>query len=145
MRNQRPSLFRVIFADYVSLLSVLFPLIFWLFSVYYLYAGDEAARFFVILSAGLSLVGLPFFLWRYGSISGIFEDGLDAQATITGINFFRGRGRVDYAYSFQGQKYSSGNTVSKTKYTKDLRVGQQVTVCVDRNNPRRAFVKEIYL
>ena len=145
MQNERPSLFRVISVDYVSLLSILFPVIFWVWTAYGFYTEDDSSQFFMLLSTGISIVAIPLFFWRYRSIASIFEDGLEAAGTITGINFFRGRGRVEYAYTFQGQKYSSGNAVNRTQHTRDLKAGQKVTVLVDRNNPKRAFVKEIYL
>lgn len=145
MPNQKPSLFRVISVDYLSLLSVLFPVVFWIYSAYCFFAQDDSLQMFVLLSMGLSLVGIPLLFWRYRLISAVFDDGVEAQGTITGIRFFRGRGRVDYVYSFQGQKYSSGNSVNRTKSTRALRDGQQVTILIDRNDPKRAFVKDIYL
>ena len=145
MQNQRPSLFRVISVDYLSLLSTLFPITFWIFSAYYFYIGDDSLQFFVLLSTAISVVGIPLLFWRYRIISSAFDDGTEAQGTIIGVSFFRGRGRVNYAYSFQGQKLVSGNTINRTKYTKDLTNGQQVTILIDRNDPKRAFVKEIYL
>jgi len=145
MQNERPSVFRVIGEDYVSLLSILFPLLFWIYSAFSLYTRDDSSRFFVLLSAVITAVAIPLLLWRYRSISAVFEEGLQAQGTITSIHFFRGRGRVSYVYTFQGQKYSSGNAINKTKHSRNLEVGQQVTLLIDRNNPQRAFVKEIYL
>ena len=145
MQNQRPSLFRIITVDYPSLLSVLFPIIFWVFSAYYFYIGDDSLLFFALLSVGVSVVGIPFLFWRYRIISSVFEDGIETQGTIMGVSFFRGRGRVEYTYNFQGQKYMSGNAINRTKHTKTLRDGQQVTILIDRNDPKRAFVKEIYL
>lgn len=145
MQPQKPSLSRILFGDYASLLSALFPLIFWTFTGYYFFVGDNSAQFFMFLSAIITVIAVPFFLWRYRSISSVFEDGMESQGTITAISFFRGRGRVNYVYNFQGQEYGSGNTINRTKYTKDLRVGQQVSIFVDRENPKRAFIKQIYL
>ncbi len=145
MPNQRPALFRVISVDYLCLLSVLFPVVFWIYSVYCFYTKNDSSQLFVLLSTGLSLVGIPLLFWRYRLISAVFDDGIETQGTITGVRFFRGRGRVDYAYSFQGQKFVSGNSVNRTKSTSALRDGQQVTILMDRNDPQRAFVKEIYL
>ena len=145
MPNKKPSLFRIISIDYLSLLSVLFPVVFWIYSAYCFFTQDDSLQLFVLLSIGLSVVGIPLLFWRYRLISAVFDDGVETQGTITGIRFFRGRGRVDYAYSFQGQKYVSGNSVNRTKSTRALRDGQQVTILIDRNDPKRAFVKEIYL
>lgn len=145
MQTQKPSLFRVISVDYPSLLSFLFPITFWILTAYYFYYNEDSLQTFLILSAGISIVCIPLLLWRFYTISSVFEDGLEVQGTIMSVGFFRGRGRVDYTYMHQGQKYASGNAINRTKYTKELQGGQQVTILVDRNSPKRAFVKEIYL
>ncbi|RPI90216.1 MAG: hypothetical protein EHM40_18915 [Chloroflexi bacterium] len=145
MQTQRPSLFRVISVDYPSLLAALFPVVFWVWTAYYFYAGSDSLQFFLLVSSGITLVAIPFLFWRYRNIASVFEEGLESPGVIMAINFFRGRGRVDYAYTFQGQKLVSGNAINRTRLTKELRVGQAVTLVIDRNNPKRAFVKEIYL
>ncbi|MGB8982186.1 MAG: DUF3592 domain-containing protein [Anaerolineales bacterium] len=145
MQNHRPSLFRVISVDYASLLAVLFPVVFWVWSGYYFYSGDDSLQLFLTLSAIVSLVAIPFLFWRYRMISSIFEDGIETQGTVTATRFFRGRGRIEYAYSLQGQKFVSSNAVNRTQYTRELSEGQQVTVFMDRDNPKRAFLKEVYL
>jgi 20S proteasome alpha/beta subunit len=52
---------------------------------------------------------------------------------------------VDYVYSHQGQKYASGNAIHKVKQTLALKVGEQVVLIVDRNNPKRAFIRDLYM
>jgi hypothetical protein len=145
MSNQKPSLFRVISVDYLSLLSVLFPVVFWIYTAYCFYTADDSLQFFLLLAIGLTVVGIPLLFWRYRLIASVFDDGIETQGTITGVRFFRGRGRVDYTYSFQGQKFVGGNSVNRTKSTRALHDGQKVTILMDRNDPKRAFVKEIYL
>lgn len=145
MNRQRPSLFRIISNDYPSLLAVLFPVVFWIFTAYFFYGGDASAELFLLLSAGMTVVAIPVLIWRYRMVASVFEDGMETPGTIQSIHFFRGRGRVEYIYTFQGQKYASGNAVNRTKYTRDLSGGQSVTVVVDPENPKRAFIKEIYL
>lgn len=145
MNKQKPSLFRIISNDYPSLLAALFPIIFWIFTAYFFYSGDSSAKLFLLLSTGMSLVGTPVLIWRYRMVASVFEDGMETPGIIQTIYFFRGRGRVEYVYTFQGQKYASGNAINKTKYTRVLRDGQSITVFLDPENPKRAFVKEIYL
>jgi hypothetical protein len=145
MQNQKPSLFRVVSVDYPSQVSFMFPVVFWVVSAYFFYTGNESMPLFVLLSIIASVVGIPFLFWRYWIISSVFEDGMQTQGIITGISFYRGRGRLQYSYNFQGQKYTSGNVINRSKYTRNMEDGQQVAILVDRNNPKRAFVKEIYL
>ena len=145
MQSQRPSFFRVISTDYASFLSVLFPIVFGGFSIYFFFAGNDALRLFLPLAIIVTVIGVPVLVRRYRTISSVFEDGTEAKGIVTGLSFFRGRGRVQYSYTFQGEKQTSDNAINKNGRTRKLRVGQTVTVLVDRNNPKRAFIREIYL
>jgi uncharacterized protein DUF3592 len=145
MQPQRPSLFRVISTDYPSFLSVLFPIVFGGFSIYFFFAGNDALRYFLPLAIVATVIGVPVLVRRYQTIASVFEDGTEAKGTVTSLSFFRGRGRVQYSYTFQGEKQSSDNAINKNGRTRKLRVGQKVTVLVDRNNPKQAFIRDIYL
>lgn len=145
MQSQRPSFFRVISTDYASFLSVLFPIVFGGFSIYFFFAGNDALRLFLPLAMIVTVIGVPVLVRRYQTISSVFEDGTEAKGIVTGLNFFRGRGRVQYSYTFQGEKQTSDNAINKNGRTRKLRVGQNVTVLVDRNNPKQAFIRDIYL
>ena len=145
MQSQRPSLFRVISTDYPSFLSVLFPIVFGSFSIYFFFTRNDAFQLFLLLAIGVTVVGVPVLVQRYRLISSVFADGSEAKGVVTGLSFFRGRGRVEYSYTFKGEKQVSANAINKNSRTRKLRVGEAVTVLVDRNNPKRAFIQEIYL
>ena len=145
MQGRNPSLFRVVSTDYPSFLSVLFPIVFGAFSLYFFFAGNDALRLFLPLAIGVTVVGVPVLVQRYRTISSVFAEGMQTKGVVTGLSFFRGRGRLEYSYTFQGEKQVSGNAINKNSRTRKLRVGQAVTVIVDRNNPKRAFIQEIYL
>lgn len=145
MQGRSPSLFRVISTDYPSYLSVLFPVVFGAFSLYFFFAGNDALRIFLPLAAGVTIVGIPVLVRRYRTIASTFAEGVQTSGVITGIGFFRGRGRVEYSYTFQGEKQLSSNAINRNSRTRQLRVGQKVTVLVDRDRPKQAFIQEIYL
>ena len=145
MKSQNLSLFRMISTDYASFLSVLFPIVFGGFSAYFFFTGNNALQLFLLLAIGAIVLGVPYLIQRYRTLSSVFADGIEAQGTITNIFFFRGRGRVEYSYTVQGKKQTSSNAINKNSRTRGLKVGQTVIVVVDRNNPNRAFIKEIYL
>lgn len=145
MQSPSPSLFRVISTDYPSYLSVLFPVIFGIFSLYFFFTGNDALQLFLPLAIGSTVIGVPVLVQRFRAISSVFADGQQTQGVVTGISFFRGRGRVEYSYTFQGEKQMSGNAINRNSRTRKLRVGNKITVVVDRNDPRRAFIREIYL
>lgn len=145
MHSQRPSIFRVIFTDYASFLTVFFPVVFGAFSFYFFITENDALRIFLPLALGAALLGIPILLRRYGAISKVLADGMPVKGVITGIGFFRGRGRVTYSYTYEGQKRTSENAIYRNVRTRKLRVGQKVTVVVDREDPGRAFIQDIYL
>ena len=107
--------------------------------------GEERPTLTLPLAIVAAVIGVPVLVRRYQTISSVFEDGTEAQGTVTSLSFFRGRGRVQYSYTFQGEKQSSDNAINKNGRTRKLRVGQKVTVLVDRNNPKQAFIRDIYL
>ena len=145
MQNQNPSLFRVISTDYPSFLSILFPIVFGGFTAYFFFTGNDSLQLFLILSAVVTILGIPLLIQRYRMISSVFSEGDQVPGIVTRIRFFRGRGRVEYSYTAQGEKQISGNAINKNSHTKELKVGQTVKVSVDRGNPKRAFIRDIYL
>ena len=145
MQSKKLSLLRVISTDYPSFLSALFPIVFGGFTAYFFFSGNDAFQLFLLLTVGVTILGVPFLFRRYRTISSVFENGMQTQGVVTSIGFFRGRGSVEYTYTFQGEKQTSSNAINKNSRTRNLRVGQSVKVVVDPNNPKQAFIQEIYL
>lgn len=145
MQNQSPSLFRVISTDYPSYLSVLFPVVFVGFTIYFFAVGNDAVQLFLFLAIGVTVIGIPILVQRYRTITSVFESGQQINGVITSIGFFRGRGNVGYSYTFQGEKLTSSNAINRNSRTRNLRVGQTVKILVDPDNPKQAFIREIYM
>ena len=145
MQNQGPSLFRVISTDYPSYLSVLFPIVFGGCTLYFFATENDASRLFLFLAIGVTVIGVPTLIQRYRTISSVFANGIQTMGVVDSIGFFRGRGRVEYSYTFQGEKQTSSNAINRNSRTRNLRVGQSVKVLVDPDNPKRAFIQEIYM
>jgi hypothetical protein len=145
MQNQSPSLFRVISTDYPSYLSVLFPIVFGGCTLYFFATENDASRLFLFLATGVTVIGVPILIQRYRTISSVFANGIQTMGVVNSVGFFRGRGRVEYTYTFQGEKQTSSNAINRNSRTRNLRVGQSVKVLVDPDNPKRAFIQEIYM
>ena len=145
MQNQSPSLFRIISTDYPSYLSVLFPVVFGAFTVYFFVTKHSSSQLFLLITALVTLIGVPTLIQRYRTISSVFTNGTPTQGLITAIGFLRGRGRVEYSYTVQGERYTSSNAINRNGRTRKLRIGQHVNVVVDSDDPKRAFIQEIYL
>lgn len=141
------SLRKIMLTDYAAFLAALFPVGMW---VVYLVLGalgrlDPTDPVFPALSGLVTLAGLGMLAWRVRLIAGVINTGMTTEATISQITFFRDRGRITYLYTFQGQKLVSGNAVMRTGPTTALKVGQVVTVAVDPNQPKRAFIRALYV
>lgn len=145
MQNQSPSLFRIISTDYPSYLSVLFPVVFGAFTIYFFNTDNTASQLFLLITIVVTVIGVPTLIQRYRTISSVFANGIETKGVITYIGFLRGRGRVEYSYTAQGGKHTSSNAINRTGRTRNLRIGQEVKVVVDADNPKRAFIPEIYL
>lgn len=145
MQNQSPSLFRVISTDYPSYLSVLFPIVFGAFTIYFFATENTASQLFLLLAIAVTVIGIPTLIQRYRTISSVLANGIQTNGVVTSIAFFRGRGRVEYSYTFQGEKHTTSNAINRNGRTRKLREGQTVKVLVDPDNPKQAFIQEIYM
>ncbi len=147
--RKRPSLVRILTTDYLATVTALFPIVLagFLLASPFIDPESNALREVNVLavSAALAIVSVGVLAWRVQTINGIFDDGQEANATISRVFFFRDRGRISYEYTYQGEKRASGNAVTRVKRTRGLQVGQEVVVLVDRNNPKRAFLRDLYL
>jgi len=140
-----PSLWRIVRVDYTASLGVLFPLVIWALALAVRFFDPEAASAFRLLAPTVTALGLALLGWRVWMIRQVFSQGDETAGQIISAGFFRGRGRVEYVYTYQSVKYQSGNAVQASAITRPLRAGQPVGVMVDRLRPKRAFVRELYL
>ena len=145
--DKRPSIFKIIIIDYAAFTAALFPIVMW--GIYMLLLAMQEIQLsnlaYPAIAAGITFVSLLVLILKIRQISSLFEDGLEVPATISNVFFFRDRGRVDYSFTYNGQKYITGNALHKVKQTSELRVGDSVTVLIDRNNPKRACIRNLYL
>ena len=145
--DKRPSIFKIIIIDYAAFTAALFPIVMW--GIYLMLLAMQEIQItnlaYPAIAAGITFVSILVLIWKIRQISMLFEDGLEVPATISNVFFFRDRGRVDYSFTYNGQKYITGNALHKVKQTSELRVGDSVTVLIDRNNPKRACIRDLYL
>ena len=144
MQEKSPSTLRIIQIDYLSSISVIFPIVAWGLVVVARFLDPNAVSFFIRFAPVITVLGLIVLIWRLQDIRSLFMKGNEVPGVITKIGFFRGRGRVTYVYTYQGKKYESSNAIQATKFTKSLSQGQNVTIMVDPDKPKHAFIRELY-
>ena len=160
MKNEThsPSIFRVVQSDFLALVSLAFPAI--MLGMYLVITylgffpgfrghdpirGAEGAPVFLYMSIVATIIGVPVFVWRFNSFRSTYAGGLEVTGQITNISFSRDRGRVDYSYDYSGQMYRGWNAIMKTKRTKAMATGDNVVLMVDKGNPKRALIRDLYI
>jgi hypothetical protein len=142
--DRAPSLLRIVQVDYLASVGVIMPVVLWGLALVTQFFDPGAASVFRLLAAMDSVVGLGMVAWRVWTIRRVVAGGAGVPGVIGSIGFFRGRGRVEYVYTFQGRQYQGGQAIQSTAVTRSLAQGQAVTVMVDPARPERAFVRELY-
>lgn len=156
--NLRPSTIRIIQTDYLAMVATLAPIVFLIAYIAISYFGflpglrghdpirkEEGAPFFLYGTIVTLLAGVPVMLWRVQSVKKTFANGVEVPGQITGVRFYRDRGRVEFTYSYQGQIFSGGSAVMKTRRTEGLAPGIEAVLVVDKNNPKRALIRDLYI
>ena len=105
----------------------------------------EAASFFLYLAIAATVIGIPLLIWRIRTFQSHFARGVEVAGKVIAIGFRRDRGRIEYAYSYQGQTYQGANAIHKISKTRHLKPGDEITLLVDPDKPKRAFVRDIYV
>lgn len=145
MGDKKPSIQRIFFTDYVTSVSAIAMLVvlgFFLFDRFIQPLALTKELPFIV--AGICIVGIAVILWRIRLISSAFEFGWEVEGDIADVGFFRDRGRVTYIYTIQGERYQASNAIMKHRATKSLFRGQKVVVMASRDNPKIAFLRDIY-
>ena len=145
MDNKKPSVERIFFTYYTtsfSTISLLIMLGFFLFDRFIQPTTLTTQMPWLLVL--VSMLGIAAIVWRIRLISSAFEDGWEVEGDIVGASFFRDRGRVTYIYTIQGERYQSSNAIMKHRLTRDIRRGQKVIIVANKDNPKVAFIRDIY-
>jgi len=145
METKGPSFVKIIWADYAAYLAATSIVVTGGFLLYDQLTGQQwLGTTLIYITAVVGAIGIPVIFWRVRLISSVFEFGWEVEADITDIVFFRDRGRVTYVFTVQGQKYQVSNTIMKTRFTRSLQRGQKVIVVAQQDNPKTAFIRDMY-
>lgn len=151
--NQQPSPGQIIWTDYTAFLLSILPLVAWV--VYLAWAPDwrgdgpllspAVAPVFLVIAIITTILGVGVVAWRIFYLRSIFRRGSQARGRISSFSMRRDRGRVQYAYFYDHKEYISGTSVHRNKQTLKIKQGDRVILMVDQANPKRAFIRDLYL
>jgi hypothetical protein len=156
-QKRLPTVISILRADYIALLAALIPGVLWVMYIAIAYfgffpglrgrdpLGSSDAPFFFYGAILTTVVGLPILAARVRAIRALYARGVEVTGRVTNVWFVRDRGRVEYAYEYQGQAYQSGRAIPKSGRTEGLKPGFDVAIIVDPTKPERALVRDLYL
>ncbi len=145
----KPSTRRIIWTDWPALASACGMPLCWMVSFGVPYAHTfrsaqpyEPLPFSFPIAVTAILAGVLF--WRINRIRSLFQRGHATKGIITGIWIAKDRGRLEYAYEFNGRQWHAWSPVHKNQTVLSLVENQTVDVLVDVARPARAIVRDIY-
>ena len=144
MNDNQPSFLKIIWIDYWAFISTIFCIIAPGFYVYDTFFARAFIPNFEWVVLGIFLLAFFGLASRYISIVSLYNSGLEAMATISEIGFFRDRGYIKYIYSYENHRYASQMTVMKNKLTMRYGIGDEIEVIVDRENPKKSLIKDLF-
>ena len=143
--RKRPTILRIIDSDYTAAMAILLLIIFWVLFWFLaaIHLVDLQILRYVVI--GLTIVFLDLLAWRCWLITHIFAEGVEKQADVQQVSFFRERGRLLVSFIWEGRPLQKDSLIPKNNYTQTIQEGQQIAIMVDRDDPRRAFIRDLYL
>lgn len=151
-KNRVPSFSKIIATDYPAFIASLVPiLLFFIYLIFFVIQNSLVRPILpqvldIILYAliGITLIAMLYMLYRTWSIQRVFRRGSDVQGRVTAVDFRRLGGRVSFNYSFGQKRITSQIILRRGAHTKSCRKGDRVLVVVDHENPKRAFIRDLY-
>ena len=144
MNDNQPSIIKILWNDYGAFLAMIICLVMPGLYLYDTYFANKPISNMLWITSGVCSVALFFLIYRVTTLISLYNNGLEAKAIINEIGFFRDRGIIKYNFPFNGQNYASHMRVMKNKKTTSYQVGMEIKVIVDRENPKRSLIKELF-
>ena len=139
------SIVRTLRTDWPALAASIGLPMFW--SIHFLFPHiqpgvNDPPSIAIAVSATLLCTGV--LLWRFHRVARLFKLGRTAPGTITRLSIARERGRLEFAFEYEGEMIFSWTPIHKHKAVLALQPGDSVEVLFDPGKPTTAIVKHLY-
>jgi hypothetical protein len=145
--NDQPTFKKIMTTDYTCGVCIFSPMIMLVLIAYSVWqslrGADEWGMLILILPIMLVMVTTS--LLRANMIRNTFAEGNPASGVIIGKARYRGEFWLTYTYDYQGQSYRHSNRVLRTVIAQGLEKGSPVTLVVDQNNPKKSYIRELFI
>jgi ribosomal protein S17 len=138
------SIKKILSTDYVSFISWLAPLVFF---VSYLLTQNRyaaAAVNLLYLTIGCAGVGLMIIHWRIWFFNTLLDQGILVEGQIMKVFFYHARGTITYTYLHRNQQYTKKILIHKALHNFQYQIGDSITVAVDPEDPNKSFILEFF-
>lgn len=99
---------------------------------------------FVVLAVASLVAGAIVLVARRRFFHQLFANGDEVPATIASIRFLQSRGDVELAFDWHGQPRRARMRIRRSPRGAEMHAGQRVTALVDRGDPSRAILVDLY-
>jgi len=140
----KPSFKQILKTDYLSLVLVIIAFVIWIVIGYIMFEEGEFNIDLIYIAIPITLLSLLLAMLRAKSIQSLFENAEIVEGVVTDIWKKKDRGRVTYRYIFDGREYETGHAIHLNDKTSKLDRGDKVTVCLNKEKPEKALIREIY-
>ena len=138
------SLSKVLSTDWPALAASFGIPIIWAIHFVFPHLRQAAFPLPLWLPAGISAALIIWLVWRISRIARLFAHGQLATGQVTDLILAKDRGRLEFAFEYQGKRVSTWIPIHQTKAVLSLTPGTTVEVLFDKNHPARAIVKHLY-
>ena len=148
-----PSLKQILWTDYAAFINAVLLVMIWAVFIAWVPSwrasgpimSPVVAPYYLGFCLFVSAISLSMLVYRVLLLRRIFSGGDQVRGRITKIDIRRDRGKVEYKYIYHGEERRSGAGIHRTKQTLKLKKNTWVTLMVDPTNPKRAFIRDIYI
>jgi hypothetical protein len=129
--------------DYLTSLFLLSPLALWGAVFIRNIGGHDITAYLIAAIAGtVLLVGTG--LLRLGTIMSLQDTGAEVTASINQIIMRRNKGRIEFTYVYDGERYEASVAFRSRDPLKDVQRGTNLLALVDPQKPTRAILPGVF-
>lgn len=144
-----PSILRIIQVDYLAHLALVFLLIIAGITVVLqilqvLAGGGNQTAGFLPLAAANVIMALLLIGFRVYAVLTVFWNGVETPGVVMSVTPMRDRITLEYGYTWKGEQLVRELVVAKDARVSALTAGQDVTILVDRSEPRRVLIRDLF-
>lgn len=132
-----------IWNDYILMVTLIAPIILIGFLIVFFINNEDNKLVIYIFTSFIPIFSVIFLL-RIKYIKSFLNNSNTIQGVILDVWFFRDRGRIEYVFEIENNRFSNGQAIMKNKFTKKLNKGQVIELLIKKNGNIRTLIQDLY-